>query len=697
MASLGWKRKRAEPAQERLVGTLMEWNGEYGIIQPTPELTDEGSNGGLVLLYPDAVSEDLPSIGCTVSFLLGSTDDGSFQALECKPHGEAAEEASESQRELLVAEPVTGILEEWKGSYGWIKPSVPIEGLTSGGARKGRVYLALADITEDLQEGVGSLVSFKVYQDEKGVGALECRPSKKPVRGGAAIAPPASFQGPGQTKTTRWAPAAKVASNRQSMKGGRRRGRVIEWNGKTGWIWPEGPLDHPSAALHAGKVYMAIEDVEQDFKGVGAQVEFLAYADEHGVGAAQVRLAGVSPQDRFVSSQTPEIRHALRKSAAAILFAHGKGAQVVAPQRSGVGYGAPQVGYGATKAKGSVGGQTSWQTGGKLQTVVKAAFQEAHPELYDDPAAKAELQEKVRAALEAPIEEAATQVIASGLEEVWSQAEVSKRLMRYISGSSLNNLTALTWEEAVPKYVSQAVSNSAAALSDRAWFHMVDLEPTFTAAAFEVAQGLPSATAVDLEAIREIVQTEYTRILEAKKLDKAIWGSITATFPEWQESMQSKLFKALSSTRQLAADEAMQEPEDEDALCRVKAFTRIWMHHACTRAWTGLQDSQHLLNEQSVTNLFKLLMCPFGPSESYCSVPEVFTATVGRPPKAWDFLRPTARDLFQEWSSSNTASRNRKKKKPRTDAEGDAPMFEEEAAGDEFGISPHKVKQEYFA
>mmetsp|Transcript_111921 Transcript_111921/g.361466 ORF Transcript_111921/g.361466 Transcript_111921/m.361466 type:complete len:246 (-) Transcript_111921:1399-2136(-) len=79
---------------------------------------------------------------------------------------------------------------------------------------------------------------------------------------------------------------------RQLVSTRRQLGRIADWWGKYGFIDPDEPVDHPSAARHGGKIFLAIEDVQDEIEGVGSLVSYFVYVDSNGVGAMHVRPAG---------------------------------------------------------------------------------------------------------------------------------------------------------------------------------------------------------------------------------------------------------------------------------------------------------------------------------------------------------------------------------------------------------------------
>lgn len=80
---------------------------------------------------------------------------------------------AELERENVGEDLHMGEVIDWKGNFGWIKPSGPIDH-ESASRRDGRVYIH----KKDLQGGVealekGATVKFKVYADSSGLGAKD--------------------------------------------------------------------------------------------------------------------------------------------------------------------------------------------------------------------------------------------------------------------------------------------------------------------------------------------------------------------------------------------------------------------------------------------------------------------------------------------------------------------------------------------
>jgi len=76
-------------------------------------------------------------------------------------------------RERVSETAITGEVLEWKGSFGWVKPSVEIEH-PAASRRGGKIYLHQRDLVDGEQElSPGTTVIFQLYVDPSGLGAEE--------------------------------------------------------------------------------------------------------------------------------------------------------------------------------------------------------------------------------------------------------------------------------------------------------------------------------------------------------------------------------------------------------------------------------------------------------------------------------------------------------------------------------------------
>merc|ERR1711953_1267841 len=77
------------------------------------------------------------------------------------------------ERTRITEDPVTGEVKDWKGKYGWITPTVPVEHEMAV-KHKGELYVSMTDIVSGETELTkGSLCQFHVFVDANGLGAEE--------------------------------------------------------------------------------------------------------------------------------------------------------------------------------------------------------------------------------------------------------------------------------------------------------------------------------------------------------------------------------------------------------------------------------------------------------------------------------------------------------------------------------------------
>jgi len=189
---------------------------------------------------------------------------------------------------------------------------------------KGQLYLSQLDVEAEIS-GVGAHVSFFVYADGTGLGAMNCRPADSPAVARTVTKPQAmNHQPPAAFRTTQ-ANAGRPGAG--APQGQRKRvsnamisGQVKAWKGGFGWITPLEPVSHPQ---FRGQIYVKGSDVAQgQALEVGTQVVFYLYADSQGLGAEQCSLMD---ENGVVLAEEPEAPAPAKGKAG------GKGAGRVAP------------------------------------------------------------------------------------------------------------------------------------------------------------------------------------------------------------------------------------------------------------------------------------------------------------------------------------------------------------------------------
>mmetsp|Transcript_114029 Transcript_114029/g.209500 ORF Transcript_114029/g.209500 Transcript_114029/m.209500 type:complete len:900 (-) Transcript_114029:322-3021(-) len=123
------------------------------------------------------------------------------------------------KRRAVSSSFIIGTVAEWKGKFGWIRPSTPVEGAREDGL----LYVALEDIQNKQPLKPDTQVAFSVYADHRGIGA------EKVQALGAGQTEEATQQAAGVKGS------AKGASNKVTTAGGKAsKGAGKAGNGKKG-------------------------------------------------------------------------------------------------------------------------------------------------------------------------------------------------------------------------------------------------------------------------------------------------------------------------------------------------------------------------------------------------------------------------------------------------------------------------------
>eukprot|EP00427_Karlodinium_veneficum_P024971 CAMPEP_0169105850 /NCGR_PEP_ID=MMETSP1015-20121227/24016_1 /TAXON_ID=342587 /ORGANISM="Karlodinium micrum, Strain CCMP2283" /LENGTH=203 /DNA_ID=CAMNT_0009167237 /DNA_START=68 /DNA_END=679 /DNA_ORIENTATION=- len=191
---------------------------------------------------------------------------------------------AQGQRQKVTAHRVTGKIADWKGTFGWIDPSMPIAH-PDAVKRRGKIYLHIKDVEEEIS-GLGADVSFFVYTDGSGLGAMNC----KPAAGPAIVKPihkPVVVQAPRPAAFSQ-ATAGASHPHRTAVSNAQLSGEVTTVKGTFGWITPSQSVSHP---LFRGKIYVQQSDMNGAVLAEGQQVVFSLYSDGKGLGAQYVRVS----------------------------------------------------------------------------------------------------------------------------------------------------------------------------------------------------------------------------------------------------------------------------------------------------------------------------------------------------------------------------------------------------------------------
>jgi len=182
-------------------------------------------------------------------------------------------------RTKVQASRVTGTMLEAKGNFGWIQPDTPINH-PEAKKRGGKIYLSKADAEGGLP-AVGTHVSFFVYSDGTGLGAMNCKAAdgsgvQKPIGKPEVLRPMGSMGGSKPGRESLGEDALFT-------------GKIQTWNGSHGWILPLDTITHP---LFKGKIYLKASDVDSaEPLTQGTLVSFFLYTDSQGLGAEHCTIA----------------------------------------------------------------------------------------------------------------------------------------------------------------------------------------------------------------------------------------------------------------------------------------------------------------------------------------------------------------------------------------------------------------------
>lgn len=128
------------------------------------------------------------------------------------------------------------------------------------------------------------------------------------------------------------------SGKRVPIPGPRQIGTVADWKGAFGWIQPSKAIKHPNAHKHAGKVYLAAEDVSEELDGIGASVSFTLYSDGNGLGASDCKMSkAAAPAAKPVPQQKQPHRPATSNAVAAYKAANSPAAKAAALAKAKAG------------------------------------------------------------------------------------------------------------------------------------------------------------------------------------------------------------------------------------------------------------------------------------------------------------------------------------------------------------------------
>jgi len=279
--------------------------------------------GGRIYMAQEDVEQDISGVGAEVSFFvyadgkgLGaksiriSTGSGpAFQGTvasngngkqqkQQKQGKWAAPAAAPAQgakntgaRQKIGGPRVTGTVKDWKGNYGFIIPSTKVDH-PDAGKKGGKIYFSQDDVEAELS-GVGATVSFFLYKNNTGLGAMNVRPGKA---GGKAQGKGGKQQLVKNTKLkekkeqVKTEPKPLDKSKRQPVSTTSVGGTVVSVRKVIAWIKPDAEIEHDKFK-EGQDLFVHKDDIDgEEFPKVGATVLFCLYEDDRGLGAEQCQI-----------------------------------------------------------------------------------------------------------------------------------------------------------------------------------------------------------------------------------------------------------------------------------------------------------------------------------------------------------------------------------------------------------------------
>lgn len=256
------------------------------------------------------------------------------------------------------------------------------------------------------------------------------------------------------------------------------------------------------------------------------------------------------------------------------------------------------------------------------------------------------------------------------METVWSQSEMTRRIVRYIWNSCKNeDLQGQPWRECVKNLVSAAMSSYSGACQEKEWFFEIQLIPAFISASQELLRSNRARPSIDM--LEELVTVEYENKLDQILLVKAMWDATRQTFRD-NDAVVNKVYAAVHKTYDLALTEAVEPNQAIRDDVRMERFMNRWINESMQRCWNSVENSERVITEHSVVKLFGNLVAPFGDDHPFSCIPQVFY-DVDRPSRQWPYIRHATRKMFDAWARDVAApsSKRRRKRKGGGEKEGE--------------------------
>lgn len=581
----------------------------------------------------------------------------------------------------------TGTVVEWDGHSGFIELDDP-ESLDDGS--DSFVYVNSEDIAHPGSLSIGIAVDFRPARDQHGLLAADvqvCRKERSVPSRHVAI------------------PSAPITGKRTLVQRDFCSGTVELWDPTTssGCIRLNSKVKIADPGFDPQDLVPFHElDVDEDISGLGTLVEFLLFhVDQFGFGAEHVRP--LDPPGNFAPKVAPTVapkRAAPKKVTNNLVRSPpsvGQWARILPPRPKKAPPPAPAAKLRQPpQPRGSLARAIDQED---VLPEADAALEGSLADDSEDAAWSVGATTSSRAEAKTVLVEGVPEVMKphSDLEQDWSFDELCKRIIKYVEkGLAACGPERQPWDHTVKNFLDKSLQSFSAACSEKPWFLNVetDMKQLFC----DVAEKLvPPPSREELEAL---VDQEFSKITEQRVFEDTIWAALHRAFPNRSENATKKLYTALTRTHSVASKEARENQEGSN-MTRIKAFSKKWIHASMGRAHgMGLAED---LTEAAMLELFRCLVHP-DQHERYSCIPQELLQKTGRPPRNWDFLRPTLREMIGDWQGDRSQANKRRKRNPEPcsregaggeleGAPGDAPeddapvVKEEEHSDDSAGVA----------
>eukprot|EP00930_Biecheleria_cincta_P060268 TRINITY_DN45949_c0_g1_i1.p1 TRINITY_DN45949_c0_g1~~TRINITY_DN45949_c0_g1_i1.p1 ORF type:complete len:592 (+),score=85.53 TRINITY_DN45949_c0_g1_i1:38-1777(+) len=560
---------------------------------------------------------------------------------------------------------IAGCVVEWDGKTGFIELDDP-ESVDDGS--DSFVYVDSEDLAVPGSLSVGVSVDFRLARDQHGLLAADVQ----------------VYQKESSTLSSNVAiPSEPITGKRTLVLREFCSGIVEQWDPASG----SGCIRLPSK-IHVADPHFDPEDLvpfhEQDVDeaigGLGTQVEFLIFrTDQFVFGAEHVKPLDEPTTSSFQPTVAPK-RAATHQAKG--LPSVGQWSRRILPPRPKQPIIAPSC-----KAKqlpqprGSAAIAMDQEDG---PPEADSGFEDAVADDFEAAAWSVAATTSSRAEAKNVLVERVPEIMRpqSDLETDWPFEELCKRIIKYVEkGLAVCGPERLPWDQTVRKFLDRSLQSFSAACAGKPWF--LNVEKDMQLLFCDVAERLvhpPSR-----EKLEALVGQEYLKITEQRMFEETIWTALHRAFPNSGENACKKAFTALTRAHAVASKETKENQEGSN-MARIKAFAKTWIHTSMGRAHTmGLAAD---LTEAAMLELFRCLVHPDKHATFSC-VPKELLQKTGRPPRNWDFLRPTIRDMIASWEGDHSQTSQANKRRKRNHG----PCSQEDASGELEG-APGEMPQD---